>query len=607
MTISAKIIKDSISHSGVRITTFVLKYPRFVHCFDEQTEVLCEIDGYKKFIPWREALKIRPKLANYHKDGTVDFSHPSAWVENEVENEDMVEISSQRISMLVTKGHRLYVGSRKSKKRDEWEVIKAEDMLNEPTQKRFGTFGFYKGGENLGKLANLIGFFIGDGTIMRNSHQVIFHLKKQRKIDYLKRILDELKINYETRPYEDGTTNIVFRDHIDLFRSCYDDNREKVIPKIIHNADSDSYIQFMDGLWNSDGSTDKGYLQVFNTTSKNVADGICTLASIHGMRINFKNSYKNDSDGRHKPLYKLTNCTESQPIIRRDKHPAKVVKYTGKVYCATVDTGLLIVRRNGLVHISGNCEFMTHRDFSRNASSTRAVPIARQIKEIQKDMAMPLEFRSNKPGMQAGEPLSPLKQAACKALWRLSAHITIQITKVMMKLGMHKQYARILEPYSHINVIVTSTRFDNFFALRIHKDAQPEIKALAEAMFKEYSESQPEQMPTGGWHLPYLAPEEIARYATRPHIACKISAARCARVSYLNHDGTMPNIESDLNLYNKLLGSAPVHASPAEHQAQALEDPEARSGNFHGWLQFRKTIENENITNFLELLKKETK
>ena len=624
MTIEARIEKDSVGPNGVRLTTFVLKYPRFIHCFDEQTEVLCEIDGFKKFLPWKTALECKPKIANYHKNGKITFEYPINWIVNKIENEELVEIKSQRISAVVTKGHRLWVGSRKSKG-DCWEIIKAEDLLSEHTQKRFKTFGYYTGTETLGKLSNLIGFFIGDGTLVKKGNQAIFHLKKERKIKYLTTILKDLKISYELRPYSDGTTNIILRDYLDLFKSCYADDGQKTIPKIIHNATLDSFIGFLDGLWNSDGSTDKGYLTVFNTSSEYVANTICTLASIHGMRINFKSSYDRKSD-KHKKMFKLTNCTETSPIIRKDKHPAKIIKYTGNVYCATVSTGLLVVRRNGLVHISGNCEFMTHRVFSRNASSSRAIPFEKQVEEIRKDPAMPLEFRKNQKGMKAGELCD--NQETCKEIWLSAMDKAINEATSLHKQGAHKQYVnRILEPFSHICVVVSATEYANFFALRYHSAAQPEIAELARQMYECYKRSEPRRLEEGEWHLPFINSEtywETHKYAkelaketgTLPlpvkeqdveTLIIKRSVARCARVSYNKHDGTKATIEEDLALYERLLGEQPIHASPAEHQAQVQKYdfispfPKLQitwSGNFKGWRQYRKTLEGENITTF---------
>ena len=79
---------------------------------------------------------------------------------------------------------------------------------------------------------------------------------------------------------------------------------------------------------------------------------------------------------------------------------------------------------------------------------------------------------------------------------------------------------------------------------------------------------------------------------------CKISVARCARVSYLTHDGKR-DYAKDLELYDRLLdGGANGHWSPFEHVATPAADAAERSGNFVGWEQFRKRFPQEHAATF---------
>lgn len=233
-------------------------------------------------------------------------------------------------------------------------------------------------------------------------------------------------------------------------------------------------------------------------------------------------------------------------------------------------------------------EFMTHRVFSRNASSSRAEPVLKHIERIEKEPAMPVYWGSNKPGMQAGEEIENID--AAKSQWLYAKNRAIEHAKVLNTLGLHKQIVnRVLEPFSHINVVVTSTEWTNFFNLRMHKDAAPEIHQLASCMFKEMSESSPIEIGWGEWHLPYVLKSEKFAYTINTLLAA--STARCARVSYLKHDGAEPKIDEDMKLYERLVGGNPIHASPTEHQATPLSDPNATSNNFKGWLQHRATLE----------------
>lgn len=252
-------------------------------------------------------------------------------------------------------------------------------------------------------------------------------------------------------------------------------------------------------------------------------------------------------------------------------------------------------------------ELMTHRMLSRNASSSRAIPVSKVIDQVWNDPAMPTFWGMNKAGMQATKEISPLKRKLAKFIWRTSGKLACVGAWSMMKLGTHKQIAnRILEPWQYIHVVVTATDWDNFFKLRNHKDAQPEFRELAAMMQKAMNESTPKVLKSGEWHLPYITDEELEHFSVNSVEGCLplISAARCARVSYMKHDGKAPSIGEDLELYNQLMTRPytdkrgnfygkddPVHASPVEHQAIPNDDPNEYSGNFRGWIQHRKMIE----------------
>lgn len=245
-----------------------------------------------------------------------------------------------------------------------------------------------------------------------------------------------------------------------------------------------------------------------------------------------------------------------------------------------------------------HAELMTHRMFSRNASSSRAIPFEKQMAAIRTDMAKPIAFLANQKGMQGGEALSAWRQKACFATWRAAGLVALGFAKVLAWLGAHKQYVnRLVEPFAHITVVLTGTdeAFANWFALRAHPDAQPEIQALAYRMRELYLRSEPVKVPSGFWHLPFVDvpvgdPKKIDWV---PLI--KRSVACCARTSYNNHDGTAPDLVKDSKLHDDLVGSQPMHASPSEHQAMACRQMRYRSGNLHGWMQYRKTLQGEFI------------
>ena len=244
-------------------------------------------------------------------------------------------------------------------------------------------------------------------------------------------------------------------------------------------------------------------------------------------------------------------------------------------------------------------EFMTHRAFSRNAASSRAIPVKTMIAKLRETPAMPIYWGASQKGMQAGEELTGESLANVKLIWLRGMEDATRTAEAMLESGLHKQIAnRVLEPWAHMETLVTATEYDNFFALRCHPDAQPEIQTLAFAMLREYVKHEPTFVPLQGWHVPYgdRLPVEMP--------ICdkiKIATARAARTSYMNFDGTSDTIK-DLEMHDRL--SEAGHWSPFEHCATAAQIATAFYGNFSGWVPYRKMFQNENrsVTNYEHLL-----
>lgn len=226
-------------------------------------------------------------------------------------------------------------------------------------------------------------------------------------------------------------------------------------------------------------------------------------------------------------------------------------------------------------------QFNTHRMFSRNSASSRAIPISKIIKRVKENPALPIHWGKNQKGMSAREEHSLEDQKKLKKYWLWHRDRAVEMAQILDSNGLHKQLTnRLLEPFMWHSCIVTATEWDNFFSQRCSSDAQPEIHALALAMREAYENSTPQKRTK---HFPYIMEDENNLYSFDK---LKISIARCARVSYLNHDGVR-DIEKDYELYDKLRTANPPHRSPFEHVAFWSEKKDSFYYNLRGWSSAR--------------------
>jgi thymidylate synthase ThyX len=239
-------------------------------------------------------------------------------------------------------------------------------------------------------------------------------------------------------------------------------------------------------------------------------------------------------------------------------------------------------------------ELLTHRMFSKNSSSSRAIPIEKMIQKVIDNPVYPIMMYNQK-GMAASEFLEGEELVSTKQDWDDARDYAVIYAKRLAKKGVHKQIAnRLLEPFSHIAVILSATEFENFFKLRIHPAAQQEIQAVATKMKRELDTARPTLLSVGQWHLPFILERELELPLLDK---IKISVARCARVSYYNFDNQQ-DLEDDKKLFDSLKDSG--HFSPFEHVAMASSSNQMVA-NFRGFVQARSFI--EQASTGLDLLK----
>jgi hypothetical protein len=253
------------------------------------------------------------------------------------------------------------------------------------------------------------------------------------------------------------------------------------------------------------------------------------------------------------------------------------------------ETGVRLTTIEATIHRFVLAELNTHRVFSRNSASSRAIPVARQIEGVLTDPAVPIEFGTKQAGMQAGPALEGAERQRALRAWLGARDAAVASARELLALGVHKQVAnRLLEPFLWHTVIVTATSWEGFFAQRCSPLAQPEIRAAADAMRDARSASVPAEVANGDWHLPYITDQDRAEVGDRTLLQ-KVSAARCGRVSYLNHEGRR-DLDDDLGLYERFVLADPPHASPLEHVATPAGSTDLPVGNLSGWAQLRHRV-----------------
>lgn len=254
-------------------------------------------------------------------------------------------------------------------------------------------------------------------------------------------------------------------------------------------------------------------------------------------------------------------------------------------------------------------EFNTHRMISRNFQSSRAVPVEKMIEQVRDDPAMPVHWGKNQSGMQAKQELMGETLENVRREWNTASASAVYYAKLLNSQGAHKQIVnRILEPFMWTKGVVTATEksWNEFFKLRLHPDAQPEIYTLAEKIKEAIDESEPVELKPGWWHIPYYdggfwTPFHLDEDCTdNPAFideAIQISASCAAQVSYRKLDDSL---EKAIKVYNMLnlpengvYPADPPHFSPTEHIAKAGDSAFVMSGNFqcNDFTQYRKVLE----------------
>ena len=437
--IVAEVICDSINPWDDRLTTMRLHYPRFIHCFDGETEILTQINNEIPQFRSFEAVKLlNCKVAQYDK-GKISFVYPTNYIENYSTHHTMVSLERKTFSLNVTDGHRVYTEKRTTNNKYVEDVIEAKELLGDYVgRRRIPQAGFMDYGQ---KLSNeeiaLITWYVADGHEPKSGNCVVFHFRKKRKVERVTELLSKLNIEYVINQYEDDT--VIKFEKPWWISKCYD-GKNKVLPDELFNMDMEGYKHFKQACLESDGNVDNNEI---NTFSEKLAHQIQVIACLHNDAMNIRKY----NGGCYKQKF------QDKPYITfsKDKDTFENTSYSGKVYCVTVPSSFIVVRRKGIVTVSGNCEFLRHRMFSHSVSSSRAIPFIKMLEQVEQLPATPIYWGLNKPGMVAGKETH--YKSEVEKEWLTIANNVAKEASRLNNHNLHKQVTnRILEPFQFVNI-----------------------------------------------------------------------------------------------------------------------------------------------------------
>jgi flavin-dependent thymidylate synthase len=471
------------------------------HCYDPEMEVLTA-EGWKKW-----------KNCNEYEN----FAIPTMNNEIHIErlpvkifpyNDTMYCYKNNRMSFKVTKGHRMFF---KTMFKKRYEIYKIEEMS------QWGYFysikHFFQKIENPCKKFMLIGFFLGDGT-GENNKSVLFNLKKQRKIDFVIHLLEELNIEYKVLPQKSGSTNIRFTapDFLHAFTgSILNKRQNKQFVGDITLLKKEELKGLLDGLVNSDGSIKKGRPQIeFSSCSSHLVKLFETIASLLGYECHFCKSHKRTSDNQLECFSVKLHWQLNRRLQARKQYFFQE-QYNGLVYCTTSSTGLLFVRGSdeSAGFVCGNSspfeqaeyqffiklplfvfgQLVRHRTANINCKSYRYTEVEDLI-----EFYIPKFFRQTDEKKQGSSSLPIENNSMIVELCQEKCRNDFRFYKKLLEEGVCREQARMFLPQNIFTEFVWKIDLRNlyhFIDLRIHHTAQAEIQVLAQKLLFFVKEKNP--------------------------------------------------------------------------------------------------------------------
>jgi thymidylate synthase (FAD) len=495
-------------------------------CYDDATDVLTH-EGWK---PWPE-VRGDELFASMSVSGVLEYQPALRLVRKEL-NGHMVGFGGMSVDLLVTPDHRVLASTlttRSTRRQPSFTLVPAHSVLWRPHRHIstaewaapvFPTFEYDDRDIHSRALLRLVGFFIGDGHLSRSNY-LHFHLRKEREIGYLRRVSRETGL--ELKEWKGDKFGILVGPELrNVFAECYDDDREKVIPRWLLEFGPPMLAALYEGLIESDGSRlerlGRETRETYSTTSKQLADSVQELALKLGRSATLRPHAAKRGDGHYgsKPRWRLTiySARNTRPGLCRTKAEADnhmgVERYSGVIHCVEVPNGTLYVRRNGYPVWCGNTpfehnafrfhvraplfvarEWFRHRVGSFNEFSMR---YAKATDDFYVPAPEDVRSQVGKPGAYSFEPVEPeLAEHTREELQTLYDAAYGTYTRLVEQ-GVARELARLVMPmgaYTEFYWTVNARSLMNFISLRAAETAQREIRRYAEACERFFAEKMP--------------------------------------------------------------------------------------------------------------------
>ncbi len=495
-------------------------------CYDDATDVLTD-EGWKSW----PAVRGDELFASMSISGVLEYQPALRLVRKELKGH-MIGFGGMSIDLLVTPDHRVLTSTTTTgatRRRPCFTLVPAHSVLWRPHRHVstadwvapvFPTFEY--DGREFDSLAllRLVGFFIGDGHL-KQSNYLEFHLRKEREIAFLRRVSRETGL--DLKEWKGDKYGIPIGSEVRrFFADCYDDGREKVIPRWLLELGPPMLAALYEGLIESDGSrqerSGRHDRETYSTTSKKLADSIQELALKLGRSATVRPHAAKPGDGHHgaKARWRLTiySSRKTRPELCRTKADADnhmgVERYDGVIHCVEVPNGTLYVRRNGYPVWCGNTpfehnafrfhvraplfvarEWFRHRVGSFNEFSMR---YAKATDDFYVPEAEDVRSQVGKPGAYSFEPVEPeLAEQTREELQAVYDAAYSTYTRLVEQ-GVARELARLVMPmgaYTEFYWTVNARSLMNFVSLRAAETAQREIRRYAEACERFLAEKMP--------------------------------------------------------------------------------------------------------------------